>query len=335
MNAPRRVLPLAVLVLACVGFVSPGASRHTAPTTASAPAAPSAFVASASAPFVASASAPAVTPLDDLLPVAVLPATERASRIESRSFLSASLGRTMPYLVYLPPGYGDDPGRRYPTVYLLHGYGGSGRQWIDVGATVAADRLMGAGDIGSFLIVMPEGENAYWVDHANGGPKWGSFVAVDLVRQVESSYRVLTGRENRAIGGLSMGAHGALQLALNFPGTFSAVGARSLVLRRFGNAPDYFGNAAEYAKRDPMQLVKAKREVAKSLALWVDIGTLDPWEPLARQFDGELNALGIGHRWNEYPGGHSAAYWGANLADYLRFYDAAFNPRLSAAAASD
>jgi len=249
--------------------------------------------------------------------------------------MSASLGQKMPYLVYLPPGYGDDPGRRYPTLYLLHGYGGSGRQWIDVGATAAADRLMGAGDIASFVIVMPDGGNMYWVDHANGGPKWGSYVALDLVRQVEATYRVLAGREGRAIGGLSMGAHGALQIALNFPGTFSAVGARSLVLRRFGSAPACFGNADDYAKRDPMQLVKAKKDVAKSLALWVDIGTLDPWAPLARQFDGELNALGIGHQWHEYQGGHSAAYWGANLADYLRFYDAAFHPRLSAVRASD
>ncbi len=124
-----------------------------------------------------------------------------------------------------------------------------------------------------------------------------------------------------------MGAHGALQLALNYPDTFAAVGAHSLVLRRFGNAPAFFGDAAEYAKRDPMELVYIKMSAARAFALWIDIGNQDPWVPLASRFESELKELRIDHQWHEWPGDHSGSYWSAHLADYLHFYDAALGAR--------
>jgi predicted peptidase len=60
------------------------------------------------------------------------PAVESTGHVEARTFWSASLSRTMPYRVYLPPGYARGE-RRYPVVYLLHGMGGTDRQWQDVG----------------------------------------------------------------------------------------------------------------------------------------------------------------------------------------------------------
>ena len=120
-----------------------------------------------------------------------------------------------------------------------------------------------------------------------------------------------------------MGAHGAVQLALNYPGTYSVVGAHSMVLRRPDTAPVFFGGAADYAKRDPMTLIRAKADVARSISLWIDIGEQDPWSRIARQFNEELDGLRIAHEWRIGPGDHSAAYWTANLPQYLRFYDAA------------
>jgi len=122
---------------------------------------------------------------------------------------------------------------------------------------------------------------------------------------------------------VSMGAHGAVQLALNYPDTFSIVGAHSLVLRRFDTAPSYFGSQSDWSKRDPMQLVVAKPAMAKRLRLWIDIGKDDPWAKLAEQFNGELDTLGITHQWHEWSGDHSASYWCHHLADYLHYYDTA------------
>ena len=254
------------------------------------------------------------------------PAVEKGT-VEHRAFWSASLGRTMPYLVYLPPGYAEEPARRYPVVYLLHGMGGNDSQWVSLGVVGAADRLISTGAIAPMLIVMPEGERAYWVDHATDGQQWGRYTAIDLVGDVDASFRSIARKRARAIGGLSMGAHGALQLALNYPNEFGAVGAHSLVLRRFGSAPTYFGDVSSFAARDPMQIVKAKGRASCPFALWIDIGASDPWAPLARQFNAELASLGVAHQWHEWPGDHSGRYWSVHVEDYLRFYDAALRTR--------
>lgn len=259
---------------------------------------------------------------------------ESVARVEHRSFSSASLKRTMRYVVFVPPGYDSDPARSFPTLYLLHGMGGDENQWLGTGLVDRARQLMSDGAVRRMLIVMPQGDRGYWVDHAAGGEQWGRYAAVDLVREVESEFRTLADRSHRAIGGLSMGAHGALQLALNYPGTFGAVGSHSLVLRRFGSAPAYFGDAAEFAKRDPMTLAPSHVRQLRAMKLWVDIGADDPWVPLARQYHSELEMLGVPHQWHEWAGDHSGKYWGAHAADYLRFYDEALGAADAAAAAA-
>jgi S-formylglutathione hydrolase FrmB len=247
--------------------------------------------------------------------------------VETHTFWSASLARPMPYQIYLPPGYADST-RRYPVVYLLHGMAGSDRQWQDLGIATVADRLIATGTIAPLIIVMPEGGNAYWVDHATDGQRWGSYTAVDVVNDVDATYRTIARQRSRAIGGLSMGAHGALQLALNNPGVFTAVGAHSLVLRRFNNAPAYFGTAADFAKRDPVQIVKSVGAAGCSFSLWIDIGEADPWVANAEQFNAQLADLGVKHQWHLWAGDHSDAYWSAHLDDYLRFYDASLSSRV-------
>ena len=256
-----------------------------------------------------------------------------SGHVEGRTFWSTALGRTMPYRIYLPPGY-ELGMQRYPVLYLLHGMGGSDRQWEQLGIADAADRLIRERTIAPLLIVMPEGERAYWVDHATDGQEWGRYAATDVVSEIDSSFRTSARRQSRVIGGLSMGAHGALQLALNHPEEFAAVGAHSLVLRRFGSAPPYFGDAAEFAKRDPVQLVQSRGPKGCPFSLWIDIGDADPWAATTQQFEGELTRLGIRHEWHEWPGDHSGIYWSAHLADYLRFYDLALSGRASGKAIS-
>src|SRR5258705_8326418 len=251
-----------------------------------------------------------------------------AGHVEARSLWSAALERPMPYRVSLPPGYADGT-RHYASLYLLHGMGGSDREWQDLGIASAADRLIATGQIAPLIIVMPEGGRSYWVDHASGGEQWGRYTAVDLVSEIDATYRTITQKRSRAIGGLSMGAQGALQLALNYPGEFGAVGAHSLVLRRFGSAPTYFGNAAEFATRDPMQIVRTRGAGSCGFALWIDIGQSDPWTSLAQQFDSELTELGVRHEWHLWQVDHSGSYWTAHLDDYLRFYDGALGARVA------
>lgn len=96
------------------------------------------------------------------------------------------------------------------------------------------------------------------------------------------------------------------------------------MLRSFDQRFAFFGDKAQYAKRDPMTIVRSRPDLAMSLRLWIDIGDKDPWAARAAQFDAELDGLGIRHQWHEWPGDHSRTYWHAHVADYLSFYDRAF-----------
>jgi len=261
-------------------------------------------------------------------------------RVDKGSFRSNALGRTMPYLVYLPPGYDQNPKGRYATAYVLHGGSGFNTEWIDYGLLDAADRLMGSGEIRPFIIVLPQGDQEYWVDHVidkttgANGEKWGTYVARDVVPTIDARYRTIPAQPARAIGGLSMGGHGAIQLAMNFPGIWSAVASTSPSLRPehddpsfgvFGSefvtrGPTYLGSGADFAARDPLALIQAKPEVAKRYAWWLDTGRLDPWLRPARAIHDQLDELGIAHEWDNPPGGHDAAYWSSHVEDYLRFY---------------
>jgi enterochelin esterase-like enzyme len=231
----------------------------------------------------------------------------------------------MSFLVYLPPGYDSNSGRHYPSLYMLHGFSGSYTDWRSYGLLTEADRLITAGAIAPLIIVMPQGDSGYWIDQANGGPRYATYVARDLVHEIDDSYRTSTEAKDRAIGGVSMGAHGALQLALNFPGTFNVVGAHSLVLRRYDQAFSFFGDKAYFAQHDPVSIVAAKPDLARQIHLWIDIGKDDVWSTQTAAFNKELYGAGIKHDWLEFSGGHDPVYWSAHVDDYLRFYSEALS----------
>ncbi len=248
-------------------------------------------------------------------------------RVEMRSVASAVLRRTLPYFVYLPGGYDDGAGARYPVAYLLHGGSGSNREWIDYGVIDTADRLMGSGAIPPFVIVLPQGDQEYWVDHvvdrATGanGEKWGTYTAREVVPEIDKRFRTVAKPQGRAIGGLSLGGHAAMQLSINFPGTWSAVGAHSPALRPLGDAPTYLGTSAlQFAERDPLQLIRTHPDIARTLTYWIDSAQLDPWIVEATALHEQLVADGVAHEWSSDPGGHDAQYWSAHMEAYLRFY---------------
>ncbi|MFN8558355.1 MAG: alpha/beta hydrolase-fold protein [Dehalococcoidia bacterium] len=126
------------------------------------------------------------------------------------SLVSEAVGRTLPYLAYLPPGYDADPSRRYPVLYLLHGLGASYTQWQQCGV-FDADRLIAAGETGTVHHrAAPRrarllGRSAPAAGRA-GAPTWRATSS-----RIDARFRTLPARERRAIGGISMGGHGPLR----------------------------------------------------------------------------------------------------------------------------
>src|SRR5207247_1885175 len=147
-------------------------------------------------------------------------------------------------------GYDSSTAARFPALYMLHGIGtgtgGSDSEWYAYGLLERADQLMRAGEMPPFLIVLPQGDGGYWVDQADGGPRWGTYTARDVVGEIDGHFRTAADRAHRAIGGLSMGADGALQLAMRYPDVFGAAGADSPTLRACRDAPPFFGDEAYF-----------------------------------------------------------------------------------------
>ncbi len=253
-------------------------------------------------------------------------------RVEKSTFRSNALNRTMQFWIYLPGGYDANTSARYPTVYLLHGGGGDIGEWASYGVFDTADRLMANGTIPPFIIVLPEGDQEYWVDHVidkrtgANGEKWGTYTAKEVVPTIDARYRTLQSAFARAIGGLSMGGHGAMQLPLNFPGIWGAIGAHSPSLRPEGDAPTYLGFGADFAARDPLLLIRAKPDLARQYTWWIDAGDTDPWRVQSAAVHDALTQLGIANTWSPNIGGHELAYWAAHMEDYLRFYARALCP---------
>lgn len=117
-----------------------------------------------------------------------------------------------------------------------------------------------------------------------------------------------------------MGGYGALSLAILNPGLFGVAGADSPSLHDQATAPAFFGDAAYFAAHDPAALHTAHPEIARTLALWLDVGQQDPWLPPIQALHAALDAAGIPHAWTVFPGDHTGAYWSAHVPDYLRFY---------------
>lgn len=129
--------------------------------------------------------------------------------------------------VYLPPSYAASPGRRYPAVYLLHGFDGGPDQWAGERMRLprAMDSLVAAGAVREMIVVMPDGKNAlggsFFANTAATG-RWEDFLVREVVGHVDTRYRTVPGAAGRGIAGWSMGGHAALRLGAAHPDVFGA-----------------------------------------------------------------------------------------------------------------
>src|SRR5271166_5071933 len=129
--------------------------------------------------------------------------------------------------IYLPPGY-DSGTRRYPVLYLLHGYTGTDRGWMNpsyVGLSEVMDGLLEHHKIQPMIVVMPNCFNrfggSFYANSTLSG-NWEDFIVRDLVSYMDTHYRTLATPASRGIAGHSMGGYGALRLGMRHPDVFSA-----------------------------------------------------------------------------------------------------------------
>jgi len=296
-------------------------------------------------------------------------AQERGT-VESDWMQSQLLGARKRYRVYLPPSYEISRQRRFPVAYYLHGVQGNETDWVERGSLAAVmDSLVAAGTP-EMIVVMPDGDDGFYTSWARPPewrlcplrtdlrepatdfcvrrPRYDQYVAQELVRHIDATFRTLADARHRGIAGLSMGGFGALALATQYPRAFSAAASHSGAVTALALAIDtaagtvtwaatadtlrakwpslfpllaeVFGaDTADWWRRDPVGHVRRiDAEGRRGLpALYADVGTGDPFLVNNRALRIELARLGVPLEYHEYAGAHDWTYWRAHVAQSL------------------
>jgi S-formylglutathione hydrolase FrmB len=172
-------------------------------------------------------------PLDFVRGDAELPRHLEYVRLDSRALDGNLLGDSpvRELGVLLPPSYFSAPERRFPVVYLLHGLGPRENGHLGaVGVQRAAFRQMEEGALPELILVAVDGTTSLGGSYYARSPAIGDFetyVVREIVGAVDARYRTRADAAWRAIAGFSMGGHGAINLAMKYPGVFSSVGTLS------------------------------------------------------------------------------------------------------------
>ena len=216
------------------------------------------------------------------------------------------------YYVYTPPGYDPRADKKYPVLYLLHGWTHVAESWIHCGqANLILDNLAAQGRIVPMIVVMPM--NYGDMDFVTGADQWddpskvahnveafSTALLTEIIPQVESLYPASTGRGDRAIAGLSMGGGQSLVIGLEHPDVFGWVGGFSAYV-------NYRDLDAAFPNIGP--------KTAPEL-LWVSCATGDGGYPSTQRYIAWLKTKGMATMAVQTPGEHNWAVWRDNLVHF-------------------
>ena len=267
--------------------------------------------------MTAAAIAAAVAVVWAVLSLTVLRGTDtHGASVEELTVESEAVPGDHPVSVVVPDGGGS--GR--PLLVFLHGRSGDSGTYVDEEAFFEA--LEDQGDRAPVVAFPDGGESSYWHDRANGA--WGKYLIEEVVPEVADRFGTGTGRV--AVGGISMGGFGALNLAAQHPGLFCAAGGHSPALFLSGaeSAAGAFDDAADFDRNDVIATAREDAGAFAGTPVWLDAGRKDPFVPGVAAMTDALEANGADLTAKEgWRGGHDDRYWNAHWDEYLDFYAAA------------
>ena len=219
------------------------------------------------------------------------------------------------FIVYTPPGYNPSAWKRYPVLYLLHGYSDDATAWSAAGrANIILDNLIASREAKPMIVVMPLGYGTMdmlkpdWARTRNGNvwqrslTKFTETLLDEVMPQVEKYYRVSTDRQSRAIAGLSMGGAESLVVGLNHLDRFAWIGA-------FSSG----GLNTNYFAQFPTLNAKVNDQLR---LLWITCGQEDGLIKSNQHFCDWLTTQKVHYSWVESPGTHSFRVWRHALAEF-------------------
>lgn len=263
--------------------------------------------------------------------ITVLSAFCATGQADTITIASEYIDPAMKVVVIKPAGYDDasSTARRYPVVYLLHGYSGDYRDW----SNVIQPGLDSLATHWNMIIVCPDGRDSWYFDSRfNPKMQMESFFTRSLVPAIDSRYRTIADARHRAITGLSMGGHGALRLAMLHSDIWGSAGSTSGGVD-FTPWPGswkikdalgpYESNKALWEKSTVMSLVPTLKP--GQLNIIFDCGVDDFFHKVNSNLHDALVEAGIPHDYISRPGAHTHAYWRNAILYHLQYFNECFN----------
>jgi len=224
--------------------------------------------------------------------------------------------------IYTPFGY-ESSKEKYPVLYLLHGMGGDEEAWIALGRTSQIlDNLIAQGKAKPMIVVMTNGNVAQ--EAAPGESSLGMYkptfqlpntmdgkfeeTFTDVIKFVESNYRVKAEKSGRAIAGLSMGGYHSLHISRYYPNTFDYVGLFSAAVM-----PDAKVTSKVYADIDGTLNIQMKNGYK---LYWIGIGKSDFLFKFNEEYRAKLDKMGMKYVYRESEGGHTWTNWRVYLSEF-------------------
>jgi len=231
----------------------------------------------------------------------------RGAQIVRYTLSSRLMHRSLKQVLVVPAGGG--AGR--PLLVLLHGRSSGADQFLGDPMFAELRRL---GHNAPAILIPSGGDHSYWHDRADG--PWGTYVVREAIPAALA--RTHAGVHRLAIGGVSMGGFGALDLARLHP-RFCAVGAHSAAIwpTAAQTVSGAFDDPADFARHDVMGAA-ARGNPYGHVPILVDVGRDDGFRFADEQLANDLRAHGAAVTFRLEPGGHSG--WRNRMDQYLRFY---------------
>ncbi len=251
--------------------------------------------------------------------------TVNAARVDTLTIKTKLLPRAMK-VTMVTPDAAADKSKTFPSVYLLNGYGGDHRSWLN-----PQSQLKDLADRYGIILIAPDGMDSWYFDSAvNPKMKMESFFVKELVPFVDANFPTKKSASQRAITGLSMGGHGALWLALRHPDVWKNCGSTSggVNLAKIGSKykiPQALGkNASAKVLADHSVTGLLKSYKAGQNNIIFDCGTSDMFYPINLDLHNKMMTLKIPHDFISRPGNHCWPYWNNSILYQMVYFDQAF-----------
>jgi S-formylglutathione hydrolase FrmB len=252
------------------------------------------------------------------------------SRFFRAKFYSNWLKEERTFFVYLPPSYDVDISKRYPTLYLLHGYGGSDESWKYDNINAIVDSLIRIGKIVEMIIIMPDGDTSFYANTYDRKKMYEQYITDDLINYVDATFRTIPHRETRGIDGVSMGGFGAMSLGFKYFDKFisigSMMGALEVPFERVKDKKYIHGGDSLYWKSiQPTTIAEGlAKEHFDSLNIFFYVGDKDWLRDSNIKMHEILKSKGVPHIFKIYPGEHNRDFWFSHFTENLVFHSNSF-----------